>query len=147
MLRILVLRMLSYILSNFQSVNFDHSEISIDKLLFEYWKKYFNNNREYLIALSIDKNDEVNKVICLSKGDSNSVAFPPIKFLWFVFRNKTSKLYLAHNHPGNYQKACKDDYLLTNDIINRCSILKIDFQDHFVFTDTTIFSMRFKKLI
>lgn len=107
-----------------------------EKMMNEIFKIDMNFNQENFFLVVLDNQNHILKKKKLFVGGSN-FANIDMKILFFEVLTtlKMQSIFIAHNHPTGTLKPSPQDKYLTENIYSICSMLKINFLDHVIFTE------------
>lgn len=98
-------------------------------------------NVERIYMLCLDSNNRLITCRKISEGDFSSALFDVRKIASAVIEVNAKKVVLSHNHPNGKLEPSKNDCEITRDLGNLLRLLKVNFVDHIIMTDTSYFSM------
>lgn len=99
------------------------------RFMVEYFK---NKSEESLIALLLDNNGNLFKIVKICDGVVNSTSIPIKKLSTVLHKYNAAAFLLAHNHPAGSAKPSKDDISLTFYLDSIFSALQIPMREHLV---------------
>ena len=107
----------------------------------ELFRPYFiGRNYEKLYMASLDINDRVMQVNCISDGMANFSTIDVSKIMAIISRNKATKIILAHNHPAGTLSPSNEDVLCTSTLAITLNTVGTVIVDHLIFTTDDYFS-------
>lgn len=98
-----------------------------------------NNERVYILCF--DSNNKLIACRKISEGDFSATLFDVRKITSAVLEVNAKKVILSHNHPSGQTEPSRDDCLVTKNLRDLLTLLKVKFVDHVIITDMSYFSM------
>jgi len=90
-------------------------------------------DREFLIVLSLDKNNYITGVHELAKGTSDHVVTTIAAVIRFACLTGSHRIIIGHNHPmGNVLNVSEEDIELTLNISRACCLHNIELLDSII---------------
>ena len=106
-----------------------------------------NCDREYFIALYLDRKGKVNAANLVSMGGLHSSIVHPREVFKPALLTSSASIILAHNHPSGDPTPSQDDISITRRLAEAGSILGIEILDHVVVGYNNYTSFKEKGLI
>jgi len=91
--------------------------------------------RECLYALCLNSKAEIDRIIFIKEGTFDSVDMPIRELLRIILTRGTSRIIIAHNHPGGVCAHSADDIEYTFDVLKAFKNSGIELVDHYVAND------------
>ena len=99
-------------------------------------------NIERIYILCLDSNNRLIACRKISEGDFSTSLFDARKVASTVLEVNAKKVVISHNHPNGKIEPSSNDCSVTFELGNLIRLLKVNFIDHIIITDTSYFSMR-----
>jgi len=120
-------------------------QITAEKIVIESSKDVANlfmeelryERKEIIKIVILNAKNVLQKIITLSKGNSNSATVTARDILAEPLKMKAPKFILVHNHPSGDSKPSKKDLEASKIIFNCAAAMGIEFLDHIVIGDGT----------
>jgi DNA repair protein RadC len=93
-------------------------------------------DREVLIAIFMNRRNEVIKTSQISSGSLSSAIVDPYIICKEAFLNHAARLILVHNHPSGDSSPSNEDKTATQKIFKALLLVKIDLLDHCIIGQT-----------
>ncbi|MCL2556454.1 MAG: hypothetical protein FWE03_05530 [Firmicutes bacterium] len=102
---------------------------------------FIARNHERLYMVSLDINDRIIDVSCISKGIGNLAVTDINSITAKVSRSQAVKIIIAHNHPAGTLTPSIDDIRSTQTIATLLKVLGKQLIDHIIFSKDSHYSM------
>jgi len=102
-------------------------------------KSPLERKREHFFVLAMDAD---NRPVCLEEirlSTSDDAEIDPMQFFRYPLYQCATKAVLIHNHPYGTIKPTREDYDLTNFLLQAGKVLGIDVVDHLIISNHDIF--------
>ena len=100
----------------------------------------FGMGVEHFMVASLDAKDNLIRMERMQKGTGKSVPAPIRDIMDFALRTNACSILIAHNHPSGEVRPSSNDVNLTLEISRMLKSIKVDLQDHFIFSDNKYYS-------
>lgn len=104
-------------------------------------------DREYFVCLHLNTKLYVIGIETVSVGTLDTSLVHPREVFKAAILNNAASIILGHNHPSGNPYYSKEDYALTNRMIEAGKILGIEVVDHVIVGDNCYFSFKEERLI
>lgn len=108
---------------------------------------FFGLRDERMCVVCLDAKYKLLCVRVVSDGDGNELHFSVPKVLSIAYSARASILVIAHNHPSGVAVPSREDFNATKMMVNTLRSLGIILEDHLIFADDEMISMRESSLI
>jgi len=107
----------------------------------------YNKKQEVLLAMYLDNQKRVIKIVELFKGTINQSLVHPREVFKYALELNASFILLAHNHPSGDLVPSKDDITFTKRLIEVSELMQIKLIDHLIVSSNEYISIRDNKYI
>ncbi len=124
------------------NINFEGIFLNTAHRMGRFCCNYFMNHvNETLILISTDSNRKLKSVDVISEGTVSQTPVFYSKVIDMALKNKTSTVFIAHNHPGNNPNPSHNDIEDTKELANYLEKSGIELIDHIVCSGQEFVSM------
>ena len=121
--------------------NIRHIKLNCSSLVYEFYKnKIGNKKQEYFYCVYLDNNKNVIKDKLLFIGTLNYSLVHPREIFKEAYLIGASAIICVHNHPSSNVLPSKQDYEVTNNLIQVGKVLGIKILDHIIIGQTKYYS-------
>lgn len=114
----------------------------------EVLRKYFWGERnELVVMMCLDAKCRMVGCHKLSTGSSSSLNFDIRDLMMTALADKSSKVYLAHNHPSGVALPSEEDIMTTRNIYRALDEMNVELMDHLVMAEDDYTSMEASGII
>lgn len=106
-----------------------------------------DKKKEYLIVLPLDSRHQIMREEIVSIGSLNSNISHPREIFKQAIQNHAASIVIVHNHPSGNPVPSKEDYTLTEQMVEAGNILGIEIFDHVIIGELNVFSFKKSKVI
>jgi len=108
-------------------------KISSSKDVIKELKSFFSMNKEVLIVVSLDTNNQIISREVVSIGTLNSSLIHPREVFKLAILNSANSIIIAHNHPSGNLEFSDDDNKIYDRLVESGDILGIKVLDFLIF--------------
>ena len=116
--------------------------ISSQKLAKMMQQKIGHEKQEHLLALYLNTQNQIIHQQVIFIGTVNRSIAEPREILHYAIKHMATSLILVHNHPSGIIHPSKNDDGVTQQMIEACNCLGIDFLDHLIVSTDDYYSYR-----
>jgi len=108
-------------------------KISSSKDIIKELKSFYSMNKEVLIVVSLDTNNQIISREVVSIGTLNSSLIHPREVFKLAILNSANSIIIAHNHPSGNLEFSDDDNKIYDRLVESGDILGIKVLDFLIF--------------
>lgn len=95
---------------------------------------------EVVVIAALDARDNLIRLERMQKGSGISVPLPIRDVVDFALRTNACSILIGHNHPSGDINPSQNDINLTVEISKMLKNIKVELQDHFIFSENKYYS-------
>jgi DNA repair protein RadC len=115
--------------------------------IFELIRHYADRRQEKFICISLNGAHELLAIRIVTVGLVNRTIIHPREVFADPILDRASAVVVAHNHPSGNTNPSEEDIGITQRLKTAADILGLNFLDHLIFTERSIFSFRLEGLL
>lgn len=118
-------------------------QISSSEDVYSYLKNEMENKKnEYFYAILLDTKNVIISKEVISKGTLDASLVHPREAFRPAIRKSAKSIIFAHNHPSGNPKPSKDDFLITERLVDAGDLLDIKVLDHIIIGKDDFYSFK-----
>ena len=126
---------------NNEIISIKNIKLTSSDLVYKYYKdKLGTKKQEYFYAVYLDNSKRIISDKLLFIGTINYSLVHPREVFKEAYLNGATALICVHNHPSGNVMPSKQDYDITNNLINVGKILGIKIVDHVIISNNNYYS-------
>jgi len=120
----------------------DRIKIKTDKDVFPLVAEIADRKQEFFLTLTLDGANHLIEKRTVFVGTSNQSLTHPREVFSYAVTDRAASIILVHNHPSGDHTPSKEDYVVTDRMVNAGQIVGIDVLDHIILSESGYYSFQ-----